>query len=383
MKLTILKDNLAKGLSLVSRAVSSRSTLPVLNNVLLMTDGSRLRLSATNLTVAITCWLEANVEADGVTTVPAKTLSDVAATIASGDSVSLTLEKDTLTLKASASRTAIKGIPADEFPLIPRGDAPEGAAVEIEVAALRDAIRKTIFCAAADDARPILTGVLFHALSGQGTFAATDGFRLSVARVPVSGESLDPASGGVKVIIPAETLAHLDRVLDDGTVTLRVPHNQNQIIFTAEAVELVSQLVEGPFPNYEQVIPKTSSLVAEVNAAELLTAVKAVDIFARESNHTARFTFDDSGLHLAGQSAETGSGEARVAAHLGGAGRGDLPFEIAFNARYMMEALKAFDGQCAIGLTGSSSPALLKPPGGDGFEMVIMPMSTASARGPA
>jgi DNA polymerase-3 subunit beta len=374
MNITILKDNLTKGLSLVSRAASSGTVLPVLNNVLLVTDGSRLRLSATNLAVAITCWVEASVDVEGAITVPAKTLADVVAAIASGDSLSLTLKKETLTLNASASKTEIKGIAADEFPLIPRGEMMEGATVEFEAAALRDAIRKTAFCAATDDARPILKGVLFKANDGRCSLAATDGFRLSVAHVAVKGESL-------KAIIPAETLAHLDRILgDEGAVTLRVSPNQNQVIFTTETVELVSQLIEGQFPDYEQIIPRSSSLVAEVSAAELLTAVKAVEIFARENNHTARFTFDESGLRLFGQSAESGSGEARVSARLGprlthsGAAPGNLPLEIAFNARYVVEALKAFDGPCAIGLTGPRSPALLTPVSGGGFEMVIMPM---------
>jgi DNA polymerase-3 subunit beta len=381
MNITILKDNLAKGLSLVSRAVSSRSTLPVLNNILIAADGSRLRLSATNLAVAITCWLDANVDAGGAITVPAKTLTDVVAAIASGDSVSLTLKKDTLTLKTSVTKTEIKGISADEFPIIPRGEALEAAAVEFEITALRDAIRKTAFCAATDEARPILTGVLCHADNGRGTLAATDGFRLSVAQVTVNAESPNPTPSGIKVIIPAETLAHLDRVLGDesrwageGTVTMRVPHNQNQVIFTTETVELVSQLVEGKFPNYEEVIPKKSKLTVEVNAAELLTAVKAVDIFARENDHTARFTFDESGLRLLGQSAETGSGEARVSARFAKGAPNSLPVEISFNAKYMIEALKAFDGQCAIGLTGPRAPALLTPPAGGGLEMVIMPM---------
>lgn len=370
MNLTILKDNLAKGLSLVSRAASSGSVLPVLNNILLVTDGPRLRLSATNLTVAITCWVEAGVEAEGAITIPAKTFADVVAAAASGDSLSLTLKNETLTLKASASKTEIKGIRADEFPLIPRGEAMEGATVEFEAAALREAIRKTVFCAATDDARPILKGVLFKAGDEGGSLrvAATDGFRLSVAHIAVKGESL-------KAIIPAETLTHLDRVLgDEGAVTMRVSPNQNQVIFTTGTVELVSQLIEGQFPDYEQIIPRTSSIVAEVSAAELLTAVKAVEIFARENNHTARFTFDESGLRLFGQSAETGSGEARVSARLGDPAPGGLPLEIAFNARYVVEALKAFDGQCAIGLTGPRSPALLTPVSGGGFEMVIMPM---------
>lgn len=376
MNITILKDNLAKGLNLVSRAASSGSVLPVLNNILLVTDGPRpstgsgqaLRLSATNLTVAITCWVEAGVEAEGAITVPAKTFADVVAAIASGDSMLLTLKEDTLTLKASASKTEIKGIRADEFPLIPRGEALEGATVEFEAAALREAIRKTVFCAATDDARPILKGVLFKANDGRCSLAATDGFRLSVAHVAIKGESL-------KAIIPAETLAHLDRILgDDGAVTMRISPNQNRVVFTTETVELVSQLVEGQFPNYEQIIPRASSIVAEVSAAELLIAVKAVEIFARENNHTARFTFDESGLRLFGQSAETGSGEARVSARLGDPVPDGLPMEIAFNARYVVDALKAFDGQCAIGLTGPRSPALITPVSGGGFEMVIMPM---------
>jgi DNA polymerase-3 subunit beta len=367
MNITILKDNLAKGLSLVSRAVSARSVLPVLNNILLATDGPRLRLSATNLTVAITCWLDADAKTEGAITVPAKTLNDVVVAIASGASLSLTLKKDTLTLKASASKTEIKGLSAEEFPIIPRGDTLDGPTVELEAAALRDAIRKTAFCAATDETRPILTGVLFHVQDGHGTFAATDGVRLAVAHIGVKGESL-------KVIIPAETLTHLDRILgEEGSVTMRVPSNQNQVIFTAETVELVSQLVEGQFPNYEQVVPRVSQLVAEVNAAELLTAVKGVDVFARESDHTAHFTFGADALILRGRSAETGSGEARVAVRLE-THESVLPFEIAFNAKYVMDALKALDGQCAIHMSDRKSPALFTPATRNGFEMVIMPM---------
>lgn len=368
MRLTIPKDILARGLSLVGRAVSSQTTLPVLSNILLRTEGARLQLSATNLTIAITCWLPASIETEGAITVPAKTLTDVVASIASGDSIAITLKDDTLAFKASTSKTEIKGLPAEDFPLLPRGNAQTGSMLEVEAGALRNAIRKTLFCAATDNARPTLTGVLFKAGDGQGTLAATDGFRLAVAQLPVQGEAF-------QVIIPSEALTHLDRILDEeGLVTVRLPPNRTQVIFTTPSFELVSQLVEGQYPNYEQIIPKGPPFTAEVNAIELWTAVKAVDIFAREEGHAARFMFTESGLQLLGRSPYTGSGEAQVSARFGGAVSDSLPFEIAFNAKYVLEALKAFDGQCAIGLTDPLRPALFTPPAGGSFEMVIMPI---------
>lgn len=372
MKLTIQKETLAQGLSLVTRAVSTRSTLPVLANVLLAAEGPRLCLSATSLTVSITCWLDASIETEGRLTVPAKTLSDVIATVASGDSVSLAASDDTLNLKASMTRTRIKGISGDEFPLLPRGSDFKEAPMQMESAALRNAIHKTAFCASSDDARPILTGVLFQIKDGLCTFAATDGFRLSVAWLPVE----DGLKASLKAIVPAESLEHLERLLgEEGPVSLRLLPERGQLIVTAPNAELVSQLIDGAYPDYERVIPAECKLTAEVNAAEMLTAVKAVEVFARENSHTARFAFGPEGVKLTSQAAESGSSAAVVSAHLNGGNT--EPVEVAFNARYIIDALKAFKGQCTFGLNTARSAVRLTPPPGCDFQMVIMPMISA------
>lgn len=384
MKANTLKDNLAKGLSIVSRAVASRSTLPVLGNILIATEGARLRLSATNLSMAITCWIGADVEEDGAITVPARTIVDVVSTIEAGDSVSLALNKttQTLALKASGHKTEIRGIDAEEFPVIPRGGDVEAAPIEFEAAVLRDAIGKTVFCAFTGEARPVLTGVLVKVGGGKATFAATDGFRLAAADVSVS-------DGSEGAIIPAKSLEEVGRVLQgfEGAVAMRVAAT-SQAIFTAEDIEIVCQLLEGNYPNYESIIPKDSKFAAEVDAAELRNAVKAADIFARENDHLVRFTFADGGfgspeggLTLLGQSTETGSGEAKVAAVLSGALAGQ-PFEIAFNAKYVMDALDAHDGRCVMKMNSPATPLLIVPASGNGYRQIVMPMAVKAQRSP-
>ncbi len=367
MNVTLSKEVLIKGLNRIARAVSGRSTLPVLDNILIATDGPRLRLSATDLSVALTVWLEASVDSPGAITVPARTFIEVVGTVAAGDSISLSLDNAILTFKARDTRTTIIGIPAEEFPLLPRGDSLGVDPIEFEAIDLREAIRKTTFCAATSDGRPALQGVFFKAYAGQGTFAATDGFRLAVIRLPVTAD--------VSALIPAGSLNHLDRILEEEiSVAMRVSASHNQVIFTTPTVELVSQLIEARYPDFERIIPTNNLLAAEVNSGELVAAIKAVDVFAREAKHSVRFVFGPDSVTLLSESVEVGCGTASVGARLHGADPTTLPFEIGFNAKFVMEAVEAIGDSCAIHLRSKHSPALLTPLQPNGVEMVIMPM---------
>jgi DNA polymerase-3 subunit beta len=373
MKVSCLQENLSKGLSTVARAVAPRSTLPVLGNVLVASDDGRLRLSATNLELGITCWIGAKIEEEGATTVPARTFVDLVNTLPNDKvNMELSVRTQTLNVRCGAFNNDIKCIDAQEFPPLPPAEVEGELALNVDD--LREMIKQVTFAASVDDARPVLTGVLLEVDSGQLTMAAADGFRLSVRTAHLSS----PAEGPIRAIIPARALSELARVLGDGdeTVTMSLPPNRGQVIFRAKNVELVSQLIEGTFPDYEGIIPSGYASRSVLSTQSFLKACKAADIFARESAHSARLRITPGSelepgiVEVTATSAETGSNETVVDATI----EGD-PVEIAFNVRFLVDVLSVIDTpNVALETNNSSSPGVLRPVGHEDFLHVIMPM---------
>ncbi len=244
MKVSCLQENLAKGLSIVGRAVATRSTLPVLSNILLSTDGSRLKLSATNLEVGINCWIGAKVDQEGAITVPARLLADFVNSLPSERiDLSLITRTQTLNLKCGRYEANIKGIDAQEFPLILVPE--EDHRVRIAPDLLREMIDQVAFAAATDESRPVLTGVLAEVNAEGITFAAADGYRLSLRSVELSDLPEQPMSA----IIPARALQELRRISGDEQepIEMLIAPTRNQVFFHLRDIDLVSQLVEGQF----------------------------------------------------------------------------------------------------------------------------------------
>ena len=373
MKVSCLQENLAKGLGIVGRAVSTRSTLPVLANVLLSTEDGRLKLSATNLEIVITCWIGAKVEEEGAVTVPARTLNDLVNTLPQ-EQVDLQLDVSSQTLHLSCARTEanIKGITADEFPVVPEPG--NDARHKIETATLKKMISQVAFAAATDDARPTLTGVLTRIDGDELTMAATDGFRLSVKSVELPAKASEP----FEVVIPARALNELSRIVDDSVedIFIEMPQGRNQVIFDMDNVVLVTQLIEGNFPDFRPVIPTRHSTRTILNAGDFAQACKMAEIFARESSHTARVRVEPGNELMPGYatitatSVETGDNVAQIDATV----EGD-EVEIAFNVRYMSQVLGVMDApQVALETTRSTEPGVLKAVGDDSFLHIIMPM---------
>jgi DNA polymerase-3 subunit beta len=375
MKISVLQDRLAHGLSIVSRAVSPRSTLPVLSNILVATDEGRLRLSATNLELGITAWITAKIEEEGSTTVPARTFTDLVSTIPP-DRTDMTLLEDTETLniKSGSLNTDIKCIDAQEFPPMPAPDLDSG--IEINVSDLREMIRQVVFAASHDEARPILTGVLITIEGDQLTMAAADGFRLSVRSASLSA----PVPAPVKAVVPARALSELARISSDGSdvITMFLPPGRGQVIFRTDSAELVSQLIEGTFPDYQQIIPKNNQTRTILNTAAFLKACKQAEIFAREGSLIAQISItpgdeemSPAQVEITGQSEETGSSQSVLDATVDGP---DLI--IAFNVRYLREVLDVINTpNVTLETTKSTSPGVIRPVGGeDDFLHVIMPM---------
>ncbi len=373
MKVSCLQDNLAKGLSIVGRAVSTRSTLPVLANVLVATDHGRLRLSATNLEIVITCWVGAKVQEEGAITIPARTLTDLVNALPQ-DQVDLKLNETTQTVHVSCLRTQanIKGIDAQEFPLVPDPDKENQIRLEADV--FKQMINQVSFAAASDDARPTLTGVSTTFSGSEVLMAATDGFRLSLRSAHIPGYVEEPFS----VIIPARALTDVARIIDDDleAVYISLPKGRNQIIFNMDNVVLVSQLIDGTFPDYQPIVPTKKNTRTVVNTAEFRKACKTADIFARESSNTARISVDPGeGMApafatIVATSTETGDNEAQIEASVEG-----QPIEIAFNVKYMTEVLNVIETpQVALETTSAMEPGVVKPVGDNDFVHIIMPM---------
>lgn len=373
MKVTVLQENLSRGLGTVSRAVSARSTLPVLANILIATDDGRLRLSATNLEMGITCWIGAKIEEEGSTTVPARTLSDLVSTMPDPQ-VSLTLDTrtQTLNLRSGSSTTDIKGIDAQEFPPLPVPDFEN--AIQLNVVDFKEMIQQVAFAASTDEARPVLMGVLVNIDKNTVTLAAADGFRLSVRKATLSTAAAQP----INVIVPARALQELARIASDGEhpIQMVIPKGRGQIVFRIKDAELTSQLIDGTFPDYQQIIPRSNKSRTLVSTASLLKACKQAEIFAREGTNVVRLNIKGSGdsqpgeVEISANSEETGSNETIVEATVDG-----VPILIAFNVKFLREVLEVIKTpNVAIETTAPNAPGMIQPVGDDSFQHVIMPM---------
>ncbi len=373
MKLSCLQENLSQGLGIVGRAVATRTTLPITNNVLLATDQSRLKLVATNLEMAISCWIGAKVEEEGAITVPARLLTEFVNSLA-GDKIDLSLSPKTKTVELKCARfeARISGIDAKDFPPIPAVD--QGITTKVGVADLRQGISQVVFAAASEESRPVLTGVNAQFEGNLLTLAAADGFRLAVYKLPLA----TPVSQKTEVIIPARTLSELNRLMTDGeeTVEIAVNAGKSQALFRLKDVELVSQLVQGTFPNYTQLIPQSYTTKAAVDVAVFSAATKTAFIFARDGSGIVRLEIaagskpSQGKLRISARSEEIGEDKGEIDAVVDGADA-----KIAFNGKYLIDVLSVIrESQVSLETTNPSSPGVIRPVGVDNYIHVIMPM---------
>ena len=373
MRLSCLQENLNRGLSVVGRAVATRTTLPITNNVLLATDQSRLKLVATNLEMAISCWIGAKVEEEGAITVPARLLTEFINSLPS-DKVDISLfpRTKTLGLKCARFEARISGVDAKDFPPIPKVD--EGVTTKVEAEALRQGISQVVFAAATEESRPVLTGVDATFDGDLMTLAAADGFRLAVYKLPL----VTPVSQKTEVIVPARTLAELNRLATDQeeAIEMTVNPNKSQALFRLKNTELVSQLVQGTFPQYTQLIPQSYNTRVVVDVAEFLRATKTASIFARDGSGIVRLVITPGSeltpgkLAISARSEEVGDDVGEIDAIVEGE-----EAKIAFNGKYLTDVLSVLhESQVALETTNPSSPGVIRPVGVDNYIHVVMPM---------
>ena len=382
MKLECLQENLAEGLTVVGRVVPTKSTLPVLSNVLLSTRDGELQLTANNLELSVAHRVPAAIAREGEITLPSRLLSDYVALLDHGQKVELDLNSKTHKVHLACGRyeANVAGIDAEDFPPIPAVSG--GTSFSIPAGLLKEAINEVVFAAAPDDTRPVLAGVLLKMGGGSLTLAAADGFRLAVRTV-----ELPEAGPDLQMIVPAKTLIEVARLLssaaDDDQVAINTTPNGNQIYFAFGKTEITSRLIEGQFPDYQRIIPPDAKTKVKVSTSDFLRATRAAAVFARDNSNIVRLecspSKEDAELALGSilvksTSAEMGDNEGTLDATVVGDDT-----QIAFNGRYLRDALEAISTpKVLLQITGPSSPGIIRPSGEpNGYLHVIMPMHVA------
>lgn len=373
MKVSCIQDNLSKGLAIVGRAVATRSTMPITQNILITAKSDGLTLAATNLEITMTCDVAAEVAEEGSITVPARLLTEFVSSLPS-DTININLPADGRTVELTCARynARINGMDAKDFPKMPTVS--DGLNIKIEPDALRSAIGQVVFAAATEDSRPVLTGVQVDFADGGLTLAAADGFRLAVHKTKLS----EAMSEDLSVIIPAKSLLELNRLLADQeeAVDITINSSRSQILFNLKGVQMVSQLISGTFPNYSQLIPQSHNTKAVVSHADFLRATKSASIFARDGSGIVRLQIVpksegvDAKIMISAQAEELGDNVGELDAEVEGE-----EAKIAFNSKYLGDVLNVISQEKVIlETTGSSSPGVIKPVGDDNYIHIVMPM---------
>ena len=369
MKIQILQESLNRGLTTVSRSISSKAQLPILANVLLKTDKNQLQLSATNLETGISLRLGAKIEKEGEITIPAKILAEIIASLPAGK-IDLEVKENLLNINANGYRANLNGMAAAEFPKLPTYE--EESLFSLPAEKLVEAINQVAFSAATDEGRPVLTGVLLRIDGKTLSLVATDGYRLSLKTLAL--DSL--VKENFSLLLPARTLMEVARIISEekgeelSTVRLGFTKEQNQVVFVFPELELFSRVIEGEFPAYEKIIPQGFSTKITLDKESFSRAVKLVSIFARDSANIIRLKIDQDFLEMSANSPQVGENKNSLEAKIEGEKN-----EIAFNYRFLQGFLGAVSSsEVVLEMNGPLSPGVFKSAEDESYKHIIMPV---------
>jgi len=369
MKLSLTQENLSRALASVGRAVSGRSSLPVLSNVLLTTDGNRLRLSATNLEIGINYWIGSRVEAEGSLTVPARLFAEFVSSLPHGN-IDLEANETNLTVRTPHYESKINGIAAEEFPTIPQ--VVSDPVLVLPGAIFKDALAQVVVAASADEARPVLAGVHLYTEDDALYAVATDSYRLAEKRV----ELADKPASELSVIVPVRTIQELVRLLGEVEGNAEIYLDENQVMFRIGEIELISRLIEGKFISYRQLLPKKADTSFEIDTAEFSRITKVASLFARESAGSIKLEIKAEGeVSILTSDSEVGGNKSSAECDVSGDDG-----EISLNARYLQDALAVMKSpRVTFAISGKVNPCVLSPAGDDvedDYVHIVMPLRT-------
>ncbi len=366
MKISVSKEDLLAGLQSVQNVVGNRSTLPILSNVLMVATENRIELRATDLELSIHARVSAKVEREGASTLPARRIFGLVREIEATEIEIEINDKEIATVQAAGASYKLHGIGAEEFP--PEAKFKESGKIKFPQQKLREMLRKTAYAVSTDESRHTLNGINFIATSDQVTLVATDGRRLALVE-----EEIESGAKG-QFIMPTKTVSELQRMLQaEGEVEVSISDTHAELKVSQEKgehIKIHTKLVEGNFPNYNQVIPSESKERISVVREELLHALRRADQITNDKANSVKLKFLDNSLSITANTPEVGSGNEKLAIQYSGP-----EIEVAFNPVYLMEPLKILEGEeIFIELTDSLSPGVIKS--NTPFLYVLMPMRT-------
>lgn len=364
MKFKVIQSNFAKALNQVSRVVGSRTTLPVLSNVLVIAEKGKIKLAATDLEVAITTQTMGKIEEEGSLTVPSRLLSEFILNN-NDESIEFVSVENSLKLKSDRYEANINGISAEEFPTIPL--LPKELFCSIKKEDFINAIKKVIIAPANDETRPVLAGIYFKFEGKELTLASTDSYRLCEKKV-----ELEKSVEEKKFIVPARTMSEVLRLVSgaEDAKDVSISSTDNQVQFKIGETEVVSRLIEGAFPNYSQIVPTDSKVKVSAKYADFSSAIKMTALFARNSANNIRIKVSKEELSISTMASETGDAKSKVPAEVSG---GEL--EIAFNVKYISDVLPVIQSdKILLEFNDSSTAGLIKSDQDPNFIYIIMPL---------
>ena len=373
MKIKVSQEELAYGISVVQRAVATRTTLPVLTGIFCRANEKGLLLTATDHEIGIECHIPATVSQPGQAVLPAKIFGDIVRRVPGTDIDIETDETNNVTeISSQRARFSVHGFDSAEFPALPVPRAEEGA-YELRLEDLRRLINQTLFAVSRDETRPFLTGLLFHAVKDEVRFVSTDGYRMAF-----SSRQAVRSAGDRQMIIPGRALSELSRILvgDDDTV-VKIYASESQVFFNLGRLFLVSRLIEGQFPNYENVIyhqlsPEQFKTRIRMKTSDLAAAADRASVVASEASHAMRFEIKDDGVVITSNTPEVGRVKEDLPAHKEGE---DL--EIAFQVRYIIDGVRPVDvDECVLEFIGPINPSRLKASDSGNYIYIVLPLRT-------
>lgn len=368
MKVFCSQKELLNALNIVGKAVSQNVVLPVLNNILVKAEGKEMYFAATNLEIAIKYHLQTDVRNEGAITVPAKLFTNYVSLLPD-EKVELSIADGlTMSVKSSSSQTKIKGIHSDEFPLIPKTE--KDHTLSISAKDFEKALNQVVFSASLNASRPVLSGVYFLLDKNVLKLVATDSYRLSERKISVKKDKSDAR---VECIIPARTAFELSKLLSKNTGDVDITIGKNQILFAVGAIELTSRLIEGKFPDYERIIPKTSKTKILTSTSDLELAMKRVSLFAKEDSNSVKVSVTNDGKMLI-STEETKVGEEKTEISVTIEGENN---KIAFNAQYLLDVLPVVgEDKIQLEVNDKLSPIVVRPQKNTDYTYIIMPLKT-------
>ncbi len=363
MKLSITREKLQEGLGAVAATIPNKTTLPVLSNILLRAQGSRLEMSGTDLDISVSVSVDAEVDEAGAVTVPARKIADIARELADAP-VHLVADGDQIELSCGKSRFKLFGLPEGEFPSFPEVDF--GESWKVKAGTLQGLIGHTSFAASTEESRPILNGVLWQLRSDHSSMVATNGHRLARMTSPL--EEVDAPEADL--IVPPKALQQVERLFDGGE-ELEVARSENHLAFRSTARVVYTRLIEGPYPNYEQVIPSDNDKEAVGNTESLEQAIRRMAVVASDQTHRVRLSFSEGSLRFRVQTPDLGEAEDEVAVDYKGES-----LEIGFNANYLLEVLRYMpDDDVRIEFRAPERAATFRPASGTpDYLCLVMPL---------